>query len=51
MMPSTAPQPLLGLLAGNNGFITLLLGLLPVVSLDRQFVCSDRAISLAAPKR
>ena len=32
------PQPLLGFLAGRNGVIALLLGLLPTVSLDRQFV-------------
>jgi hypothetical protein len=31
-------QPVLGLLAGNNGLIALLLGLLPMVPLDRQFV-------------
>ena len=31
-------QPLLGLLAGCNGVIALLLGLLPAVPLDRQFV-------------
>ena len=32
------PQPLLGLLAGCNGVIALLLGLLPAAPLDRQFV-------------
>jgi hypothetical protein len=32
------PQPLLGFLAGRNGVIALLLGLLPTVSLNLQFV-------------
>ena len=32
------PQPLLGLLTGYGYFIALLLGLLPAVPLDRQFI-------------